>query len=229
MATFTLELREVLDLKPKNVSDAEFLKLTDYPLYDLDYRDTLNRKIIEHFWFQEIGRETVEEFTFALRRTMNEVMPAYNELYRSKALEFDPFVTMVIESSNQSRAKQSSEGESVGETTSLVDSKAKNVVSNFPQVRLSDNKDYASNAADTVSDTETTGESAERSKAANDSEQESTATTKGYQGSPSQLLAEFRSTIINVDMMIIAELDPLFMTVWNNSDEYFAGKGRIYF
>lgn len=229
MATFTLELREVLGYKPSGMSDADFLKLNEYPLFDLDYRDALNRKIIEHYWYQEIGRETIEEFTFVLRRTMNEIMPAYNDLYRSKALDFDPFVTMLIESRNAQKAKQTAEGESKGETSSLVGSKAQNVVSNFPQVRLSDSKDYASNSADTVSDTDTVGESTEQSKSLNDSEQEGTAFTKGYQGNPSELLASYRSTILNIDMMIIAELDPLFMSVWNTSDEYFATKGRIYF
>lgn len=63
----------------------------DYPIYDEAYRPVLENKIINHFYFREIGAETVGQFQFMLARTMNEIMPVYNGLYQSAAMSFNPF------------------------------------------------------------------------------------------------------------------------------------------
>ena len=55
--------------------------LKDYPIYDETYRETLNSKITEHYYFREIGLETAQLFKRFLNRTMNEIMPKYNKLY----------------------------------------------------------------------------------------------------------------------------------------------------
>lgn len=45
--------------------------------------------------------------------------------------------------------------------------------------------------------------------------------TKGYQGLPADLLRRYRETLINVDMMILERLAPLFMSVTSSGDEPF--------
>lgn len=62
----------------------------NYPLYDPQYKNVLETKIMEHYWFREIGLETYGKFKFFLNRKLNEIMPYYNQLYKSATIEFNP-------------------------------------------------------------------------------------------------------------------------------------------
>lgn len=84
MAKYTIELGRLLE--------SHFnIGLKDYPIFDENYRQTLNEKIINHYYFREIGMETAELFKRYLNMTMCEIMPYYNQLYKSELLEFNPF------------------------------------------------------------------------------------------------------------------------------------------
>lgn len=84
MSFATVELRRLTEL-------GYDFGLNDYPIFDESYRNVLNRKIIEHFWFREIGYETIHMFLFALNRKMREIMPLYNQRYKSELLNLEPF------------------------------------------------------------------------------------------------------------------------------------------
>ena len=84
MSKYTTELRYLIE----NNFD---IGLKDYPIFDENYRGTLNQKIINHYYFREIGMETAELFKRYLNQTMREIMPYYNQLYKSELLEFNPF------------------------------------------------------------------------------------------------------------------------------------------
>lgn len=74
-----------------NLIEAGFdIGLKDYPIWDEEHRNVLNDKIIKHYWFREIGAETPGLFVFWLNRTMNEIMPYYNDLYRTTMFEYNP-------------------------------------------------------------------------------------------------------------------------------------------
>lgn len=105
MSKFTMQLRfAVLNAIEKHnipVSDAwetdleqywhyayKYLGLEDYPIFDEGYREELNAQIIRHYYFQEIGCETLAQFSFRMRAHMWEVMPYYNRLYVA-ALQLD--------------------------------------------------------------------------------------------------------------------------------------------
>lgn len=220
MPTFTLELWRVIDMRPENVSEDEWLGLDKYPLFEGVDREALNQKIKDHYMYQEIGHETISQFTFALKRKMNEIMPVYNELYKSVAVEYDVLSTIDMRSVSKGKQENVTEATSTNETESDIGAVSKNVSSSFPSVMLSGNKDYATSGADANSQTKTKGETTEASNAENIANTESESRTSGYQGVPAQIIQAFRAAIINVDMLIIAELDPLFMMVWNNGDEY---------
>lgn len=64
--------------------------LKDYVIYKESFREELNKKIIDHFYFREIGLETPQLFKKFLNRKMNEIMPYYNQLYKSCDVEFNP-------------------------------------------------------------------------------------------------------------------------------------------
>ena len=84
MSKYTTELRYLIE------SNFD-LGLNDYPIFDESYRQLLNEKIINHYYFREIGMETAELFKRYLNQTMREIMPYYNQLYKSELLEFNPF------------------------------------------------------------------------------------------------------------------------------------------
>lgn len=61
-----------------------------FPIFDENYRSVLETKIIKHYYTREIGAETVGLWKHFLDRKMNEIMPYYNQLYKSELLEFNP-------------------------------------------------------------------------------------------------------------------------------------------
>ena len=63
----------------------------DFPIFDENYRQILCRKILKHYYTREIAHETVGRWKLALNAKLNEIMPYYNQLYKSELLEFNPF------------------------------------------------------------------------------------------------------------------------------------------
>ena len=102
MPNFTVELRSL-------VEDGEDIGLNDYPIFKSEYRDILNKKITDHYWFYEIGHETHFMFARQMRTKMNEIMPYYNQLYETELIKFDPFMTMQVTTENSSENKMDSE------------------------------------------------------------------------------------------------------------------------
>ena len=62
----------------------------DYPIFDETYRPLLETKILKHFYTREIGLETVGLWKLKLDAKLNEIMPFYNQLYKSELIDFNP-------------------------------------------------------------------------------------------------------------------------------------------
>lgn len=62
----------------------------DFPIFDETYRPLLETKILKHFYTREIGLETVGLWKLKLDTRLNEIMPFYNQLYKSELIEFNP-------------------------------------------------------------------------------------------------------------------------------------------
>lgn len=90
MARYTIELGKLIE-------SGYPLSFGNYPIFDEEYRSILEQKVIDHYYFNEIGAETADRFSFYLRRKMREIMPYYNQLYATTLLEFDPLVTEYYE------------------------------------------------------------------------------------------------------------------------------------
>lgn len=217
MAEFTMTLDEVLTI-------TDDIGLNAYPIFDESYREALNQKIIDHFRTQEIGRETIELFRASVKRKMNEVMPYYNQLYKSERLTVDPFNTINLSTiaSGNDTTQVTATASSDGTTKSDVDGKARAVVSNTPQSMLAGNGDYATGATDTTSENVSTSEAAEKSNQSHQGNQASESSTlvSGWQGSQADLLMRFRETFLNIDVMIIDELAPLFMLITSSNSNF---------
>nr|DAR18431.1 MAG TPA: Lower collar protein [Caudoviricetes sp.] len=211
MSNYTVELRKIDE---KLIDDA----LSHYTIFSEDYRSTLNSKIKTHFWFNEIGHETIDIFLFQLKVKMNEIMPYYNQMYEAELVKRDPFLTVRMTSKNSSSGTTSATTESSehGSSTSSTDAKSRAVQSETPQVMLSGNGDYATGAADSTSLTgvKSSSEGTGSQSSTSSSDGTGTASQEGFSGSMASLIQAHRDAIVNIDMMVIAQLEPLFMLVW---------------
>ena len=104
MSVYTMELRHVINNAlwwegidasgwPEDTEQYwplayKYIGLADYPIFDEDYRQTLNNDIIRYYYVREIGSETLERFAFRVRAHMIRMMPYYNDLYRAKISAF---------------------------------------------------------------------------------------------------------------------------------------------
>ena len=157
MSKYTTQLRWVIEqaendthgtYEPGIYTEASYKKigLSTYPIFDETYRTQLNNKIIDHFYFREIGMETVANFAWFLRRKMNEIMPYYNQLYESVDLVTEPVNEIDVTYLEHIDAKSNNTANS---TTTTDDS---NVYSDTPMDFIEDGLDaikrgeYASNA-----------------------------------------------------------------------------------
>ena len=62
----------------------------DFPIFDESYRNVLETKILKHYYTREIGLETVGLWKLKLDTKLNEIMPFYNQLYKSELIDFNP-------------------------------------------------------------------------------------------------------------------------------------------
>ena len=80
MEKTTLTLGEIIE---NNVNIFDF----DYPFYNEEYRKTFEQHFIDHFYFDEIGQETVGRFKQRLKIKFNLIMPYWNKILLADALE----------------------------------------------------------------------------------------------------------------------------------------------
>jgi hypothetical protein len=228
MPTFTRKLSDML-----NEGYDLGLTVLDYPIFDEDYRVPLNTKITRHYWNYEIGQETESMFRFSLNRKMNEIMPYYNQIYLSTRINFDPMksvnYTDVFNSTDESTGMSDDTATNTATSSNDTNSRARTVQSDTPQVLLSPNEDYASGAANTVSDAVATGSTEANGTNSNTRSDNNVShtdrTIEGFQVPQSELLMLYRQTLLNVDMLVIENLRTLFMQIWDNGDEFSATEG----
>lgn len=80
MEQTTLTLGEIIE-NDVNIFDFE------YPFYSETYRKTFEQHFIEHFYFDEIGQETISRFKQRLKVKFNLIMPYWNKIFLADALE----------------------------------------------------------------------------------------------------------------------------------------------
>jgi hypothetical protein len=93
MAIYTVELGTL-------VKRGYQISLNNYPIFDEGHRAILNNKIIRHYYFREICCDSPERFNFYLETKMDEIMPYYNQLYKSELLEYNPLATEFYSETN---------------------------------------------------------------------------------------------------------------------------------
>lgn len=212
MAKYTITIKSLID----NNFDFE---MTDYPIFDENYRSTLNNNILYHYYENEIGFETAPLFRFYLNQRLNEIMPKYNELYRVQKQIIDNNLLLNNVSLTESLSGQNSTSTSTSSTsTNSGSSSNKNLFQDTPQGQISstdiDNQTWATNL---TLDHNTT------SNTINDSNNSIGNGTNSYVKSiignngnkfNIELLNEIKNNLMNIDLMIIDELYDLFMQIF---------------
>lgn len=204
------------------------LGLSSYPIFDETYRNTLNNKILDHYNFREIGFETAGLFKFYLKTKMNEIMPYYNQLYKSSLLIFNPLYNMnlkeTMERENTAVSSGNSESNSNSNSSGNSEQNGKNLIQDTPQGTLVNtdmaSQDHASemnyNKSDNTSQSESTIADTSTTTSNVNNLEDYTKIVEGNSGnkSNSEMLIDFRKTFLNIDMEIINELNGLFMGLW---------------
>jgi len=149
MSKYTTELRYLLD----PLTTGFTIGLDEYPIFDETYRAALNAKILKHFFFREIGAETPTKFKYFLNRTMDEIMPLYNQMYKSQLITFDPLVTYELTETSTMDKKGSSTGSGTSEgkvtTNDAATATAQQIADNLTVITDSATKDTLSVVQDT--------------------------------------------------------------------------------
>lgn len=223
MSKYTTQLRFICEEKSCLDSSVDFSNIDlviksayykifdfDFPIFDERYRKPLCCKILRHNYFKEIGFETYALWKANLCITLNDIMPYYNKLYMSELLEFNPFYdvdlkrTHNIESNGNTNTKNNSNS-----TTNNTEK-----YSDTPQGSITDlkNDKYLTSAILT----DNTGKVDQTTNSDINTTEDYIEKVIGKQNgkSYSELLKEYRSTFMNIDMDVLEELNCLFMMLW---------------
>lgn len=205
MSQFTITIKELVDY------GFDF-QMTNYPIFDESYREFLNKKILNHYKFREIGFETPAMFRDRLNTKLDEIMPLYNQYYNTLSLEYQPFYTHDFHEIIQ----REGESKSSANNTTTAKGDVKSVYSDTPGGLLSmpdiEGEVYATNASIENNRATSEGDSNTDGSYNSTDDKHSFGNTSGK--SMSELITEYRKSFINVDMMIIRELSELFMGLW---------------
>ena len=219
MAKYTVTIKTLID------NNFHFA-LDDYPIFNENYRTVLNQKILNHYYIHEIGFETAELFNFFLSTKMNEIMPLYNTLYgeQQKMLESDLFKNVNLEESMESDNTTSSTSENTSESTSNSNSNGKNtqLYQDTPQGKIYENGletgNWATNYTRNDNENEINDTSNSTSNQKNDMSSNYNYIKKivGNNGNMYniEILERIKNNLMNIDMLIIEELNELFMKIW---------------
>ena len=249
----TMELRQIIEYeKTINHEGKITLRnvLNSYPIYKEEHRKELNEKIIEHFYFREIGFPTYDMFVFKLNSKLIEIMPYYNQLYWSETIEHNPLFNVDLTEEFSHEVKNESKGTGTTNSNTTNNSSYSNnqnstssnnelsvrndtpneeiteddIISNKYASETNYNKNSSSN---NISNNGSQNFSSnDESQSSNKGESNTLETyTKKTKGSSAGLsfphaIKQEREIFLNIDMMIIEELETLFLQIKRCNNEY---------
>ena len=218
MAHYTITIKTLID------NNFDF-KMTDYPIFDENHRKVLNQKILNHYYENEIGFETAPLFRFYLNNKLNEIMPYYNILYEKQLQllnNIDKNVNLVEDFKGTNTNESTTNTESESTSNSNGTSKNKNLYQDTPQGNLNntelENQTWATNY--TMNNTENENEINDNSSSNGTANSNGTnnylKTIIGNNGGRYNLdiLADLQKNLMNIDLLIIRELNDLFMGLY---------------
>ena len=215
MAKYTTTFKNLIDMGIKTRAELEAM-FSNYELSDFLTTDEIGvitergtwtksklaSKIVDHYYFKEIGFETIGMFEHYAKITMKEIMESKLPLIYSASIEYDPMVNVDYTESFNRNLGTSHSNSSSG--SGVV------ISSDTPQTNITKANilagNYASNASATEqeasgSDTTQTGENYQKTVRGN----------SGVSATAQKMIAQYRENIRAIDYEIITELKELFI------------------
>ena len=219
MAKYTITIKSLID------NNFDF-KMTDYPIFDKNYRNVLNTKILNHYYEREIGFETAPLFRFYLNNKLNEIMDYYNTLYiKQKSLIENIFDNVDIKESFEGNATNKTNTKSNSNSNSNSNSESNNrelyQLTPQGQIKMQDldsdevyATNYTKNKNNSNSNINDESSSTGESSATNTNDYIKTLVGRNGGKYNIELLNDLKNNLLNIDMMVIDELDELFMQIF---------------
>lgn len=223
MANFTTTLRSICESEPNKREDVEGIfkayELSDYltpaqieTLSKTNWsKDKLAKKIVDHYYFREIGFETYGNFKYHAKALMEETMEEFLPLIYSRAIEYDPLVN--VDYTETYRGSNTGSGSS--NSTSKNTSEGSSTHSDTPNVGLDNLKQgkYASDMTYNKSESNILDNTTQKSSGT----QDYTKNVKGNSGvsaTAQKMVEQFRENVNAYDREIIEKLNVLFMGLY---------------
>ena len=194
MANYTIELRTILE---NNVNIFDF----NYPIFDESYRAKFEENFINHFYYREIGFETISRFKHHLKTELNILMPYYNKLYTSQGLE-----QRILDNYD---VTETFERNVTGSKTGINENSNKQLFSDTGRKRVDINdSDYVSTINKETNNT--------TSNVNDENNERWSRTMKGNIGvqTDADAIMKYESSLKNVDLLLFDELEKLFMQIF---------------
>jgi len=167
-----------------------------YPIWDENHRAELEKKIIEHYMYRQIGFETPARFKFELNKLMREIMPNYIKIWKTTQYKYNPIENYNMREGSTDIAEHASDDQH--QSTSRFSDTPQGSIDNIDKYITTANKDDGSVSSKSNGKTD------------------HTAWRNGNIGvtTTQQMIEQERKITIDVDMMIINELKSLFLGVY---------------
>ena len=233
MGSYTMPIREIIgNFYTREEVEKWFMDydLSDYltPTQIQTIQDTgiwskekLAKKIVDHYFFQEIGFETFGQFRQRVKVKMQELMEEKLPIIYTNAIQYDPLIN--VDYTEEFTRNIDSEGQNSGSSNSNSKNNGSGLTvnSDTPQGEIDKTKilngEYASSTTASESENEITDSTQTSGEATNSTLETYTRHMRGNSGISAtyqKMIEQFRDNIIAIDRDIINNLSDLFMVVF---------------
>jgi hypothetical protein len=206
----TLTLGEIIE---NNVDIFDF----DYPFYNEERRKQFEQHFIEHFYFDEIGQETVARFKQRLKIKLNLIMPYWNKIFLADELEQRILDNYSVTETYESSIENSSNAENENNINTSNESVNKSLESDTPVTKTDFNQvDYFSNIVKDIG-SGTSNTTASNSINANNNRTENwTRKMEGNIGvqTDADAIIKYWQSLRQIELEIFNQCSDLFMEVY---------------
>ena len=228
MARYTVQLRKVIE----TVGEDQVLKwfqdydLTNYLTFEeirvITDKGTwsparLARKIIDHYYMDEIGSETVALFKHRVKVAMQEIMEEKLPLIYSASLQYNPLTN--VNYTETYTGENTTANTTSSNSTATSDSSGLTVSSDTPQGQINKSQilqgKYASStSANELEDTANTVPSGESNGTGTQVYTKHYEGNQGISATYQKMIEQYRDNIRMIDREIIEDLRDLFMVIY---------------
>ena len=228
MATYTMELRKVIDYYGREEVESWFssYELSDFltpeqiaqiQKYNVWTKEKLAKQIVDHYYMREIGFETPALFAHYAKVTMNEIMGSYLLKIYTQFLEYDPLSSVDYTEEYTREIEGNSEGSS--NSNSKNSAEGFNINQDTPQQKITKQILNSGIYASETNQSETSSEiqDSTNTEASSKTIEKYTHSMKGDNGvivTNQYLVRQFRELATNFNLEIINDLNKLFMGLY---------------